>query len=481
MLKQNLNHKIQQKLSPNQIQLMKLVQLPILDFEDRVIKELEENPALESNDNEIEEENPDIPLLENEKNKITDVSNINVDNYLNNEVPYYKIYGSKNIINNYFTPVISNVSFYEYLKSQLRIFNLSNDDFEIANFILGNLDKNGYLQIDFNTILNDIEINLGVVITIKKLEFILKNYIQKLDPIGVGSRNLQECLCLQLKNKKNTYLVKIAYNIIKYNFKSFYKKHYYKIQENLKINKSDLRKVIKLISKLYPKPGINYYNEEDNFDKIIPDFNIYIYDDKLELTLNNKNIPNLKISSNYINIFDSYKYSKNKTKDQKRAVLFIKNKLDSAKWFIEALNQREKTLMLTMDAIMNYQKDYFLSGDEEKIKPMILKDIANIVKLDISTVSRVASRKYVSTPYGTFLIKKLFSEGLINNRGIEVSSIEIKRNLLNFILKEDKKNPFTDHKLSNLLISKGYNLARRTVAKYREQLNIPVSRLRKSF
>lgn len=491
MIKQGLHQKLQQKFYPQQIQLMKLVQLPTYAFEERIIHELEDNPALEGiyNDNNIEEkenkEDGNSSDFIEDGTKVIDTSSINIDEYLSDdEIPsYYKnnLKDNNNInYNGYCNITSNNISFYEYLKEQLYIFNLDQKDFVIANFILENLDENGYLNYNITSLVEEIFITLGIKITEKKLEKILINFIQKLDPLGVGARCLQECLCIQLIKSKNlNSSLLLAYNIIKYEFKSFYKKHFLKIQEKFKISENELKKAIYYIKKLNPKPGIIYSSYIQNFDQITPDFIINIINDKLELYLNNKNLPDLKISNSYIKILENFKNSRKKYK--KNDILFIKQKLDSAKWFIDAVKQREKTLMLTVNTIVDYQKKFFISGDKQYMKPMILKDIADKINMDISTVSRVINAKYISSPYGTFLLKNLFSEGILNKYGKEISTIEIKKKLSEYIKNENKKQPFTDGKLVGLLNKSGYILSRRTVVKYRKQLSIPVSRLRRSL
>lgn len=496
MLKQNLHQKLQQKLSPNHIQLMKLVQLPTLAFEERVLNELEENPALEEKNEENEEydNDTDTNIYEDEfinsfqekeeNNNIEDTSEINIDEYLNDdEIPIYKdnlfnkqLEDKRNKIQNIYI-----LSFHEYLKEQLHTFRLNKKDIIISDFIIGNLDEYGYLRCNIHSLVEDISIHLGIETTEKKVENLIINYIQKLDPPGIGARGLQECLYIQIKNKnKNTNNI-LAYKIIKNYFEAFSKKHYSKLIQSLKITEKELKNAISIIKKLDPKPGKNYSENIQNIDHIIPDFIINIKNGILELLLNNKNTPELKISNSYLEMLESFKDSKYKSIDKKKTILFIKQKLDAAKYFIDALKKREQTLLLTMNAIMNYQKQYFMSGDEQTIKPMILKDIANKIKMDISTVSRVVNSKYVSTPYGVILIKDLFSEGIINEYGKIISTIEIKKTLFKLIKNENKKNTFTDEQLMVLLKNKGYILARRTVAKYREQLNIPVSRLRKNL
>lgn len=498
MLKQELLLKLQQKLSPQQIQLMKLVQLPTVAFEERVKQELEENPALEDS----KEYDEDADLFGNENNEeygedykdeygddynerdsINEVD-INVDEYLSDdEYPNYKSY-----TNNYSSddeeksvPYAQGVSFYEHLINQLRTFRLTEEEFEIGNFLIGNLDEDGYLRRPLRSIVDDLAFSQGTYTEEKVLQNLLENYIQKLDPVGVGARDLKECLLIQLQNRNRTEEVELAIDLLDNSFDAFTKKHYKKLLAKYGISEDELRNAISEIEHLNPKPGKAYGGSTRIIEHIVPDFTIMINQGELELTLNGRNVPELFVSREYSEMFDTYKKTENKSNDQKKAVLFVKQKLDSAKWFIEAIKQRQNTLYATMHAIMNYQKEYFLTGDEKEIRPMILKDIADIIQMDISTVSRVANSKYVNTPYGTFLIKELFSESMTNEDGEEVSTREIKKILSDIVGQENKRKPLTDEKLAKMLKEHGYNIARRTVAKYREQLNIPVARLRKEI
>lgn len=488
MLKQDLRLKQLLKLSPQQIQLMKLVQLPTLAFEEAVKQEIEENPALE-NDAQDDFYDSDDPYDTNDydessENEIIEAPYINIDDYLSDdEIPSYRTHS-----NNYSDdddekeiPYAQYESFHEHLENQLHTFRLTKEEQEIADFIIGNLDDDGYLRRQLSSIVDDLAFTQSIYTDIKTVENLLINYIQKLDPIGVGARDLQECLLLQLKSRNQTKSVILAYRIIDEMFDAFSKKHYNKIQQKFSISEDELRNAITEVEKLNPKPGKAFTNNSKNTDQIIPDFTIKIVNGKLEFSLNGRNAPELKVSREYSEMFDTYKNTENKSKEQKDAVMFVKQKLDSAKWFIDAVKQRQQTLFVTMKAIMDYQKDYFLTGDEELIKPMILKDISEITGLDISTISRVANSKYVNTPYGTLLIKDLFSESLTNSEGDEVSTREIKTILQNVIEKEDPKKPLTDDNLMKILNDKGYNIARRTIAKYRDQLNIPVARLRKKI
>ncbi|WP_341660195.1 RNA polymerase factor sigma-54 [Blattabacterium cuenoti] len=484
MLKQQLLQKGLHKLSPQQIKLMKLVQLSTLDFEQRVQQELEENPALEEENCSDLEEYSDI-LEEENKIDITEDQNQSLDNIIDeyfsdDEIEDFQINNKKNFSVKKHISIISGISFQEYLKNQLHTFRLNEKDLLIADFILGNIDDDGYIRRNITSIADDIFLILGKSVSTEKVEKLLVNYIQKLDPTGVGSRNLQECLLIQLEKKKINQEVILSKKIIRDHFECFIKKHYQKLQQKLGITKKNLRKIIDKIRKLNPKPGKIYSDNTKNLNHIIPDFNISVSDEKLELTLNQRNIPELKISSLYLDMLKSYRSEKN-IKENEGTIVFLKKKINSAKWFVDAIKQRQNTLMLTMNAIMDYQKEYFLTGDPVKIKPMILKNISKNIGVGISTVSRVANSKYVNTPYGTFLIKSFFSEKMMNKEGKEISSIEIKKLLKESIDKENKKKPFTDEKLSNLLRKKGYLVARRTVAKYRDQMHIPVARMRKDL
>lgn len=488
MLKQELNLKLQQKLSPQQIQLMKLVQLPTIAFEQRVKQELEENPALDEGNDHDDDEFAANDEWENERHEddnTIDTSEINIDEYLSDdEIPNYKTYTS-----NYSQddeektiPYAQGLSFLDHLESQLSMYRLDEEDYEIAKFIIGNMDDDGYIRRDLQSIVDDMAFTQNIYTSKEEVERLLVNYIQKLDPTGVGARNLQECLKIQLDSKQvENESIDLALDIINNSFESFTKKHYKRLMLKHNISEDELRNAVSEIEKLNPKPGKSFSGNSKTVEHITPDFTIGIIEGELELSLNGRNVPELRISNNYADMLDTYKKTENKTKEQKRAVLFVKQKLDAAKWFIDAIEQRRNTLMYTMTAIMKFQKEYFLTGDETKIKPMILKDIAEEIDMDISTVSRVANSKYVNTPYGTFLIKDLFSESLTNEEGEEVSTREIKRILMDIIDEEDKKKPYTDEKLMNLLKEKGYPIARRTIAKYREQLNIPVARLRKEI
>ena len=478
MLNQKLQLKLSQKLSPQQIQLMKLIQLPLQELEQRLAREIEENPALEAGkDESYLDENND----QNDTN--TNDDEINIDDYLNDDdIPDYKLNS-----NNYSPddeeknlPFVSGISFNQSLKNQLQTFSLKGVDLEIAHFLVGSVDQIGYLRRELNDIVDDLAFTCGINTSVDQVEKILE-IIHLLDPPGVGARDLKECLLIQLKRKKVSIEVTNAINILESSFEMFTKKHYKKIISKLNISENELKVAIGEIGKLNPKPGAAF-NESDKVNStIIPDFKIEIIDNELNLTLNSRNAPDLYVSREYKNMLSGYQVAKNTSKSQKEAVTFIKQKLDAAKWFIDAINQRNQTLVLTMEAIMNFQKNYFLSGDETDIKPMILKDIAEKINMDISTISRVANSKYVDCPYGIKLLKSFFSEGIINSDGIEVSTIEIKKQLREIINIEDKTNPLTDDQLTKKINQKGYPIARRTVAKYREMIGAPVARLRKQL
>ena len=484
MLKQFLQFKLSQKLSPQQIQLMKLIQLPTQAFEERIKHELEENIALESGrENEIEAFEEDYSIDNFNDNDQINTDDINVDDYLSDdEIPDYRLRA-----NNYSSdeddrsiPYASGTSFTQQLTDQLNTFRLEKQNYLIAKFLIGSIDDSGYIRRSLMDLTDDLAFTQNIYTDIKSIEKVLK-IVQQLDPPGVGARDLQECLLIQLQRKTQNPQTELASLIIENAFEKFTKKHYKKLQKKFGISEEMLKDAIQEIERLNPKPGSAFSNNLRSVEHVVPDFTIKIIEGKLKLTLNARNAPELHISKSYSEMLKGYKASKEKSKAQKEAVQFIKQKLDTAKWFIDAIRQRQQTLFVTMSAIMHYQKAYFLSGDEEKLRPMILKDIADEIEMDISTVSRVANSKYVNTPYGTKLIKEFFSESMTNDQGEEVSTREIKSILKTVISKEDKKKPLTDEKLAKILKQKGYPIARRTVAKYREQLELPVARLRKEI
>ena len=455
---------------------MKLIQLPTLDFEQKIRREIEENPALEQGQN-TKDENP-----QENQDDYSDSDDINIDDYINyDDTPSYKLNSNnsgraeeKNI------PISLGISFTQHLLSQLKTISLSEKKMKIAEFLVGSIDDSGYIRLQPEEIIDDLAFTQNLFINRDELEDVL-NIVQDFDPPGVGALDLQNCLIIQLKRKDRTKSIDLAIEIIENSFEQFSKKHFEKLMNKYSIDESQLKKVISLISKLNPKPGGSYSGGSKPIEQVIPDFKISIENNELNLELNYRNSPVLNISRDYDEMLKGYKLEKNKSKSQKEAIQFIKQKLDSAKWFIDAVKQRQQTLFITMQAIMNYQKEYFLNGDERKIKPMILKDIANEIEMDISTISRVANSKYVDTPYGTKLLKEFFSESMKTTSGEEISTIEIKKILEQIISDENKRKPETDEKLVKILNEKGYKIARRTVAKYREQLNIPVARLRKEI
>lgn len=482
--KLTLQQKLLQKLSPQQIQVIKLLEIPTIQLEQRIKKELEENPVLE-----LESDNPEN--LEdqdnNEQEPETDVDNdeFSIDDYLtdDDEIPTYKT-----TTNNYSKdekyidiPFSVGITFHESLYDQLGMISLPEEDRQLAEYIIGNIDDDGYLRRDLISISDDLAFNLNMEVPEEKLEEILK-IIQQFDPPGVGARDLKECLLLQLNRRENNNH-KLARSIINDLFEEFTRKHYEKIKKKLELSDEELKQGIDQILKLNPKPGSSYSNPMNKSNQhIIPDFMLDNIDGELNLSLNQQNVPDLKINDTYLEMLHSLvKESKNKNKNQKDAITFVKQKVDSAKWFIDAIRQRNQTLLLTMSEIINFQKEYFKEGDETKLRPMILKDIAEKTGLDISTISRVSNSKYIQTHFGIFPLKYFFSEGLQKEDGEEVSTREIKKILQDCIDNEDKRKPLTDEKLTKILKEKSYNIARRTVAKYREQLDIPVARLRKKL
>ncbi len=480
MLNQYLHLKLSQKLSPQQIQLMKLIQLPLQELEQYLEREIEENPALEKGKENDEDLNEDSNEYDNEDNSGDE---INIDDYLSDDdVPDYRLKTNNHSLDDdeKSIPFASGESFNQYLKNQLNTFSFSDNEKQIAEFIIGSIDPSGYLRREVIDIVDDLAFTMNIDTNLGIVERILKK-IQILDPPGIGARNLKDCLIIQLKRKPITKPIVNAINILENNFELFIKKHYKKIISKLNITEYELKNSIKEIEKLNPKPGSSYSESTKINSSIIPDFRIEIIDNQLILNLNSRNAPDLYVSSEYKNMLSGYRETKKVSKSQKDAIFFIKQKLDAAKWFIDAINQRNQTLLMTMKSIMNFQKKYFLSGNESHLKPMILKDIAEEINMDISTISRVASSKYVDTPYGMKLIKSFFSEGITNDAGKEVSTIEVKKELKNIIEKKNKSNPFTDDQLTKKINKKGYPIARRTVAKYREMIGAPVARLRKKL
>ena len=487
MLKQYLQYKLSQKLSPQQIQLMKLIQLPTQAFEQRLRQELEDNPALEPG-KEIVEDTEDI-YEDNyeedfkEDNEHIDAEDINIDEYLSDdEIPDYRTQ-----TNNYsedqddkVIPYAAATTFYQHLLAQLQQQFIAEEDWAIAAFLIGSIDETGYIRRPIPDLVDDLAFTENLYTDESQVKKVLRS-VQQLDPAGVGATSLQECLLLQLERKTPTKAIQLAQDILKRSFEAFSKKHYDKLILKHNLSENDLKEALLAIEKLNPKPGSAFSDGAKIISHIVPDFSLKIVDGELELLLNGRNAPELHISRSYNNMLAGYKETKQKTNAQKETVSFIKQKLDAAKWFIEAIKQRQQTLYLTIGAIIDFQEAYFLSGDERKLKPMILKDIADLIDMDISTVSRVANSKYIDTPYGTKLVKSYFSEGMKNEKGEDVSTREIKKIVEQLIKKEDKRKPLTDDKLALILKEKGYPIARRTVAKYREQLELPVARLRKEI
>ena len=481
MLKQKLSQKLSQRLSPQQIQLMKLIQLPTLAFEQKIQQELEENPALESG----KEEDETYEEQDNNQDEEHDIieTEFDVDEYLSDdEIPNYKTYS-----NNYSpddddnrVPYAAGKSFSDHLNSQLHSFRLTEEEEQIAEFLIGSIDSSGYIRREIEDIIDDLAFTQSLYTTKENVQKVLK-IIQSLDPAGIGARDLKECLLIQMKRKPQKESVDTAIQILEDAFEMFSKKHYEKLKQKFKLTDEQLKLAVEQIEHLNPKPGASYSSRSRPVDQITPDFTIKVKNGELELSLNSRNAPQMHISKDYNNMLKGYKENPKKNKEQKKALLFIKQKLDSAKWFVDAIKQRQNTLMATMSCIMNIQKAYFLTGDERNLKPMILKDVAEKIDMDISTVSRVANSKYVDTPYGIILIKDFFSESMKNDQGDDVSTREIKNILENIIKKENKQKPYTDSKLVEALKEKGYPIARRTVAKYREVLGIPVARLRKEI
>ncbi len=495
-LKQSQQLKLSQKLLPQQILLMKLLQLPTLALEERIKEELEENPALEeeaeqaASEEELYENDGESALdsdeefdenADNTETEIKSSDNVEMEDYMDaEELDSYKYEvvnkgpdeESRDFV------LAEGVGFRETLEQQLGLKDLDDKEYTIGTYLIGCLDEDGYMRRELDLVVDDLAFNYNLTATEQEVEAVLK-VIQSFDPPGVGARNLQECLLIQLERKtEKTKEVMLAMDVIRHHMDEFSKKHYDKILKRLEIDNDDLRDIIGEITHLNPRPG-NNDTKESSFSAVVPDFIVTVNDGKPELSINGRNMPDLKISMDYKEMLKEYTRSKDKS--SKEASSFIKSKIESAEWFIEALQQRYSTMSLCMQCILEYQNDYFATGDESKIKPMILKDIANRVGLDLSTVSRMANSKYVQTPYGTFLLKSLFSESMSTDSGEEVSSREIKNILKDLVDKEDKKHPLTDDELCAALNEKGYNIARRTVAKYREQLDIPVGRMRKEI
>jgi len=485
MLNQKLQQKLLQKLSPQQIQMIKLLEVPAMQLEQRIKKELEENPALEEGPDDDDTQTPqddeqDEEHSDNEQDEFT------LDDYLNDEdIPDYRLQVNnttrddekKNEI-----PFTVGSSFHENLMSQFSLRAENEKQLSLGEYIIGNIDEDGYLRREVNNMVDDLAFLQNITTTEEELDSILE-IIQDLEPAGVGARDLRESLLLQLYRKdQSNRFVALALVVIRDYFEEFSRRHYEKIMARLELNDQEMKGIVDEILKLNPKPGGVYSDPySKTAQQIIPDFLLERADYGLELSLNNRNIPELKVSKSYSEMLETYSRDRATNKQSRDAVMFVKQKLDSAKWFIDAMKQRQNTLLLTMNAILEYQKEYFLEGDETKLRPMILKDVAEMTGLDISTISRVANSKYIQTHFGIFPLKFFFSEGMQTDNGDEVSTREIKRILMECLSTENKRKPLTDEKLTDILKEKGYQIARRTVAKYREQLNIPVARMRKEI
>ena len=492
-LRQSQNLKLLQKLSPQQIQLMKLLQLPTVALEQRIKEELELNPALEedmdtmddveSDYDEVEESSEETEVNDFEEKEIEKIDDgYELEDYMDQgDLDSYKYEISNSSADDevFQAVAVESPDFQTVLEEQLGLRDLTDEQYSIGLYLIGCIDEDGYIRRELSLISDDLAFSQNIQVSEQELEEVLL-IIQTLDPIGVGARSLQECLLIQLERKpiktKDTHL---AIEVVKTMMDEFSKKHYDKIIRKLTIEEEELKDVIAEITHLNPRPGNSEGDLKGQMAEVVPDFNITVNDGEAELSINQRNLPELKISDDYIEMLKEY--SKAKEKSAKEATSFVKGKIESAKWFIDALQQRHQTMLIAMHAILNYQQEYFATGDESKLKPMILKDIADKVGLDISTVSRVANSKYVQTPYGTFLLKTFFSESLSNDAGEEVSSREIKNILQDCVNKEEKRKPLTDDELCDALKEKGYHIARRTVAKYREKLEIPVARLRKEI
>jgi len=485
------------KLSPQQIQLMKLLQLPIMELEQRIKEEIETNPALEESHehDDYEDNEPTVDENDNGENDDYNDEETNFDkdeefdltDYLQDED--FDDYSYKLQANNYSNdddpyeaPIVNEETFQDYLNQQLAYRDLTDEQLQIGEYIIGNLDDNGYLNRPVPNIVDDLLFTMNVETTEEEVEKVL-HIVQELDPPGIAARNLQECLLIQLQRmqEENPFMdYKLSMTILKDFFEEFTKKHYDKIGKKLEVSNRELKPALDAILKLNPKPADASTSNQKNIHYITPDFFVFVRDGKIELSLDGRNMPELHVSKAYLKMLEDF--SKNKdARNMQEAAQFVRQKIDAAKWFIDAINQRQNTLYITMKAIVDIQEDYFLTGDETQLKPMILKDVADRVGLDISTISRVANSKYVQTPYGTFLLKFFFSEGITNGEGEEVSTREIKKILKDCVDSEDKANPMTDEQLMLVLKDKGYPIARRTVAKYREQLGIPVGRMRKKI
>lgn len=479
-LKQQLQLKQQQKLSPLQMQVIKLTELPSLELEERIKQELEDNPALEEGQD-YEDINEDF---DNDSDENISQEDITLGDYLNDEeVPDFRLKDNNKLSSDrQEIPFAIAESLNEHLLEQLGECDFNDDDLKSAEYIIGNIDESGYLDRSLSAISDDLIFQQNIDISTDNLEKLLK-IIQTFDPAGIGARDLKECLLLQLERKENSDIVDLSKRVIKDYFDEFSKKHYEKIIHYLKIDEATFKEIIQEITTLNPKPGNNWGDSlAQSMNTIVPDFIVEVYNGELFFSLNNRNIPDLRVNKEYSEMLKGYSDNKESmNNDAKNAVLFVKQKLDSARWFIEAIKQRQETLYNTMQAIIDLQYNFFMTGDEMQLKPMILKDVAERTGFDISTISRVSNSKYVQTNFGIYPLKHFFSESMQTDTGEEISSREVKAILKECIDNEDKRKPLTDDKLSEILQQKGYVIARRTIAKYREQMNIPIARLRKEI
>lgn len=482
-MKQILSMKLDQRLSPQQIQLMKLLEVPTMELDQRIKKELEENPALEEGKEESFEDNYEDQEPDYEDDSRTEAEiEFDVSDYLDDDADY------KTHVNNKgkdeedsYIPITQGTSFHERVLEQINLRYLSEKEQIIAETLVGNLDEDGYLGREIESIVDDLAFSQNVSVEEEEVLKVLE-IVQELEPAGIGARNLRECLLIQLNRKKDGSITRFtAKKILEDYYEEFTRKHYDKIQSKLEIEEEDLKDAIAEIVKLNPRPGGSMKESGKTMGTITPDFIVYENEGKLELTLNGRNAPDLRVSKGYETMLRNYAEGAKTSKSDKEALLFVKQKLDAAKWFIDAMKQRQNTLFYTMRAIMEYQREYFLTGDELTLKPMILRDISELVDLDISTISRVANSKHVQTNFGVFPLRHFFSECIVSDTGEEVSTREVKQILMDAVDAESKRKPLTDDKLAEIIKEKGYSIARRTVAKYREQLNIPVARLRKEL
>ena len=483
MLKQQLQQKLQQKLSPAQIQVIKMLEIPTLELEERIRQEIEENPVLEEGP-ETSELNDEEDVNQGDENDSNDDFDLN--EYMpDDDIPDYKLVANNTSRDDRHDdiPFSAGFTFHEFLADQVGLLHLNEHERKLVEYIIGNIDEEGYLRRDAESMVDDIVFQAGIETTDAEMKRLIK-LVHQFDPAGVGAANLQECLQLQLERREPTETVKNARRIVLDFFEEFSKKHYDKIIRSMNLTEESLKDSLAEITRLNPKPGNAWGGNvlEKSFSTIVPDFIIENDNGVLTVQLNNSNVPELRINSTYNEMFEDYSNNKsNQTREMKDAVMFVKQKIDAARWFINAIKQRQQTLLTTMTAIIDFQHDFFIEGDETFLKPMVLKDIADVTGYDISTISRVSNSKYVQTEFGIFPVKYFFSESMTNDSGEEISTREIKKIMQECIGDEDKRNPLNDDRLVDVLKEKGYLIARRTVAKYREQLNIPVARLRKEI